>query len=1284
MVEEAGLETEGMAETTSQLQQKLLALTDGKVDIMIDANTFKNTTQILREMAEEWDNLTDVEQAAALELLGGKRQANTLAAILTNFDIVEDAIESSANSAGSALEENAKVLDSIQGRINLFNNALQTFWNNLLSSDLIKAVVSHGTKIIQSLDTVQGKILGITKAIAVWMAYKKINPLDWIVQIQQRLSTVDQGSGLGAYAQALLGIGNATKVVTAETIANTIATQTNDVAKQKAMLDTMGLTNVTGALSAQQKAASASAIMQAVNQGTLSMQTGQSMLAMLGYGASIGVVDGEIKILDVTTKSFMATNPVGWILLIVSAVISLVTWISTWDSETEKLTKELDELKSNLSDIQNELDSVNSELETTKSRMAELSALPSLSFVEQEELNKLKETNAELERKERLLQAQEEREKRMVAEQAAETVKSQLADTSYSGEWYDILLNALENGAGGAIAGYLVGNVPGAIVGGIGGLLTGAQMEWSRRQISTEDKLNQEMERYKELSAKKKELEKKLEDVSKEEDAYEATGWFGWGKSKYDQTKEELDNVKKEFDETETYIYNTLKQIETNLKDVEYGYGADEILSLFDNLQYEFEIASGTIGAEADAIANIFNRPEYKEIYDEIKRLQGELAKDPGNSTYLTQISEQCAKAAADLDAVGLSADKAYEYFTMKGSTFDNSVEGIMAQYQTAKQALEDLKTHKINLDDLVEYDADTNTATAKVDEIAEHLEGVRPEIRQKFANIIEDVREGTIEYQQAFETLDIYSMQDMVSYAKTQLESANKLAFPDLEISGMIDSVEELKGAFDSLASSMDLINTAQKQMESSGRISLKTALDIMSATDQWNEILEINNGVITMNANAEQILIQSKLDLLKANIETELQQVKSDIALMEGAINASEAGDAFTEGFTNALIECQGIMVGLKAGWDAFWSGQDIGQAFNNARNSTLKNLKPTEQNVSELYKKLAELEDKKAAFEDWDVEDFQNYYDFNTTPGDAYTEKTGWEKLTDKYENELALITNERDLIEAEIDRMEAQGGKASTQYYKDLIRNSAEEKTLLEKKKQALEDYLEEYANSIDPDTWTEYNNEINATAVAIKECTTNLLEYYDVLEEIDSHYFEQAMDDVSRLGEEIEFVQGLLEDEDVVDENGNWTSAGFTNLGLYVNEMERAAASADAYKQKIKNAEGSWADYQELLANAEDVNKDGIIDAEDIPTEELDNLYDTYGYVITSEEEYKEKTDDLTDSMRSEIDAYNAAKDGIVEMNEARIDAIKEGIEQEIEAYEDYIDTVKEALDAERD
>ena len=70
-LQEAGLDADNMAESTSTLQEKLQALTHGKVDIMLDADTFKNTTQILREMSTAWEDMTDIEQASALELMGG-------------------------------------------------------------------------------------------------------------------------------------------------------------------------------------------------------------------------------------------------------------------------------------------------------------------------------------------------------------------------------------------------------------------------------------------------------------------------------------------------------------------------------------------------------------------------------------------------------------------------------------------------------------------------------------------------------------------------------------------------------------------------------------------------------------------------------------------------------------------------------------------------------------------------------------------------------------------------------------------------------------------------------------------------------------------------------------------------------------------------------------------------------------------------------------------------------------------------------------------------------------
>ena len=63
-LEEAGLETEGMAESTAKLREEIMALTG--VDIMLNANEFKSTYQIMEEIADKWQDLTDIQQANSL------------------------------------------------------------------------------------------------------------------------------------------------------------------------------------------------------------------------------------------------------------------------------------------------------------------------------------------------------------------------------------------------------------------------------------------------------------------------------------------------------------------------------------------------------------------------------------------------------------------------------------------------------------------------------------------------------------------------------------------------------------------------------------------------------------------------------------------------------------------------------------------------------------------------------------------------------------------------------------------------------------------------------------------------------------------------------------------------------------------------------------------------------------------------------------------------------------------------------------------------------------------
>lgn len=163
--EEAGESTEGMASSVSELREELLSLTNNKVDIQIDEDTFKSTYQILKELSEVWDDLSDIDQANITEMVGGKRNANVVTALLENFDIAEAALKTSSDSAGSALSENEKYLDSIQGKLDIMKASFQALSADFMESSSIKAVITGLTGVLNALDAIVKTLGGIPTAV---------------------------------------------------------------------------------------------------------------------------------------------------------------------------------------------------------------------------------------------------------------------------------------------------------------------------------------------------------------------------------------------------------------------------------------------------------------------------------------------------------------------------------------------------------------------------------------------------------------------------------------------------------------------------------------------------------------------------------------------------------------------------------------------------------------------------------------------------------------------------------------------------------------------------------------------------------------------------------------------------------------------------------------------------------------------------------------------------------------------------------------------------------------
>lgn len=138
-------DTEGLCDSTSKLREQIKSLTG--VDIMLDDNTFKSTTDIIKELGAVWDKLSDSSQAATLELIAGKSRANNVAALLKNYQKIDEVMDSLGDAEGSAIRENEAIVDSIDGRIKKLSASMEDFWQKAINTDFVKNIVS-------SLDTI--------------------------------------------------------------------------------------------------------------------------------------------------------------------------------------------------------------------------------------------------------------------------------------------------------------------------------------------------------------------------------------------------------------------------------------------------------------------------------------------------------------------------------------------------------------------------------------------------------------------------------------------------------------------------------------------------------------------------------------------------------------------------------------------------------------------------------------------------------------------------------------------------------------------------------------------------------------------------------------------------------------------------------------------------------------------------------------------------------------------------------------------------------------------------
>ena len=148
------------------------ASTPGGISLFTDETkqTYKSTYQILKEISDIYDELSDKNRAELLEKLAGKRGGQVVAGLLSNFDAAEKALREMENAAGSADAEMSIVEESIDFKL----NALKETWVGTAQEILNRGDLGNAVDGLIKLSEAFGWIItktGIVKpAIAAFVA----------------------------------------------------------------------------------------------------------------------------------------------------------------------------------------------------------------------------------------------------------------------------------------------------------------------------------------------------------------------------------------------------------------------------------------------------------------------------------------------------------------------------------------------------------------------------------------------------------------------------------------------------------------------------------------------------------------------------------------------------------------------------------------------------------------------------------------------------------------------------------------------------------------------------------------------------------------------------------------------------------------------------------------------------------------------------------------------------------------------------------------------------------
>ena len=135
------------------------------------AGTVVNPMEAIAALAKASEEglVNQAELFDVLSSLGGKLRTNQLTALVQNFDMMQEMLDKTTQSAGSADREIGVMLDTWEAKTNILKNTWTEFIANTINSDFIKGILDISTAVVDFADNAG---LAATAAAGLMLVFK--------------------------------------------------------------------------------------------------------------------------------------------------------------------------------------------------------------------------------------------------------------------------------------------------------------------------------------------------------------------------------------------------------------------------------------------------------------------------------------------------------------------------------------------------------------------------------------------------------------------------------------------------------------------------------------------------------------------------------------------------------------------------------------------------------------------------------------------------------------------------------------------------------------------------------------------------------------------------------------------------------------------------------------------------------------------------------------------------------------------------------------------------------